>query len=303
MRVKIGLFGVVALFIAVAVVSGCSRNTSRTSGAGPGASGSGEIQIKGSDTMVNLGQVWAEEYMKKNPNVSIAVTGGGSGTGIAAMIDGRTDIAQASRAMKDKEITMAKDRGVDPVEHVVATDALSVIVNPANPVSKLTISQLSDIFTGKTTNWKQVGGRDASIILLSRDRSSGSHIFFLEHVLRKGKEKGTEEFAKFALMLPSTEAIASQVSTDKNAIGYVGIGYVKPKQHKVLAIGKTDAGPFVKPSIETAINGTYPIARPLYWYTRGEPKGAVKGFLDYVVSPEGQKEAEKVGFAPIGKTR
>ena len=180
------------------------------------------------------------------------------------MIQGTTDIAEASRAMKDKEIAQAKQRGVNPVEHEVALDALSVIVNPANPVSKLTIDQLSDIFTGKITNWKQVGGPDEKIVLLSRDKSSGSHVFFLEHVVRRGNDKGPEEYVKTALMMPSSEAIADQVATDKGAIGYVGLGYVDPKKHKALAVAKTAAGPFVKPSVETAIDHTYPISRPLY---------------------------------------
>lgn len=283
---------IIAMLCAVVVImSGCGKQSAR----------SGMVQIKGSDTMVNLGQAWAEAYMKSHTGANIAVTGGGSGTGIAAMIQGATDIAEASRPMKDKEIALAKERGVDPIEHEVALDALSVIVNPANPVSKLTIDQLSDIFTGKITNWKQLGGTDEKIVLLSRDKNSGSHVFFLEHVLRRGKEKGPEEFVQSTLMMPSSEAIASQVATDKASIGYVGLGYVDARKHKAVAVAKTAAGPFVKPSIETAINHTYSISRPLYWYTNGQPNGEVKSLLDFVLSREGQRIVDKLGFAPIKK--
>lgn len=285
--------GIAVLCALLVMLSGCGRQSAKTSG--------GMVQIKGSDTMVNLGQAWAEGYMNSHPGANIAVTGGGSGTGIAAMIQGTTDIAEASRPMKDKEIALAKERGVNPVEHEVALDALSVIVNPANPVSKLTIDQLSDIFTGKITNWKQVGGPNGKIVLLSRDKNSGSHVFFLEHVLRRGKEKGPEEYIQSALMMPSSEAIASQVAADKASIGYVGLGYVDPKKHKAVAVAKAAAGPFVKPSIETAINHTYPISRPLYWYTNGQPKGEVRSLLDFALSVDGQKIVDKLGFAPIRK--
>jgi phosphate transport system substrate-binding protein len=203
--------------------------------------------------------------------------------------------------MKDEEIALARERGVDPVEHEVALDALSVIVHPTNPVSKLTIDQLSDMFTGKITNWKQVGGRNEKIVVLSREKNSGTHVFFLEHVVRKGHDKGPEEFAKSTLMMPSSEALATQVATDTTDIGYVGLGYVDPKKHKALAIGKTDAGPFVMPSVETAIDHTYPIARPLYWYTNGQPASEVKNLLDFALSAEGQKIVDKLGFAPMRK--
>jgi phosphate transport system substrate-binding protein len=292
----IAAFAVLSL-AGLSILPGCGRPGTKTTGGVRG----GMVQIKGSDTMVNLGQAWAEAYMKAYPKASIAVTGGGSGTGIAAMIQGSTDIAEASRPMKEKEISLAEQRGVKPVEHEVALDALSVIVNPANPVSKLTVDQLSDIFTGKITNWRQIGGQDSKIILLSRDKNSGSHVFFLEHVVRRGKEKGTEEYARTALMMPSSEAIATQVTSDKASIGYVGLGYVDQKRHKALAVAKTPAGPFIKPSIETAIDHTYPISRPLYWYTNGQPSGEVKSLLDFVLSPDGQKIVDKLGFAPLVK--
>jgi phosphate transport system substrate-binding protein len=300
MRFKTAAISASLILAVLFAPAGCAKRTTGKPG-GPGGK-SAIVQIKGSDTMVNLGQAWAEAYMKAHPDANIAVTGGGSGTGIAAMIAGTTDIAESSRPMKDKEIALAKERGVNPMEHEVALDALSVIVNPANPVDKLTIDQLSDIFTGRITNWKQVGGPDEKIIILSRDKNSGSHVFFLEHVVRRGNDKGPEEFAQSALMLPSSEAIAVQVATDKTAIGYVGLGYVDAKKHRIIAVAKTSAGSFVKPSIETAVNHTYPIARPLYWYTNGQPQGEVKSLLDFVLSTEGQKIVGDLGFAPIGKT-
>jgi len=296
MRANTALVVIVMSLSMLIALTGCGKPSSKGAGAKAGM-----VQIKGSDTMVNLGQAWAEAYMKAHSESNVAVTGGGSGTGIAAMIQGTTDIAESSRQMKDKEIAQAKERGADPVEHEVALDALSVIVNPANPVSKLTIGQLSDIFTGKITNWKQIGGPDEPIVLLSRDKNSGSHVFFLEHVVRRGNDKGPEEYVQSALMMPSSEAIAGQVATDKGAIGYVGLGYVDPKKHKAVAVAKTAAGPFIKPSIETAIDHTYPISRPLYWYTNGQPKGEVKNLLDFVLSPDGQKIVDKLGFAPIKK--
>ncbi len=257
------------------------------------------IQIKGSDTMVNLGQAWAEAYMKKNRQANIAVTGGGSGTGIAAMMQGTTDIAETSRAMSDQEISEAKARGITPVQHEVALDALVVIVNRSNPVSRATIRQLSDIFSGKITNWKQIGGRNEEIVLMSRDRNSGSHMFFLERVVRLGNAISREEYAAGALMMLSSEAIAAQVATDEGAIGYVGLGYADPEKHKTLMVAETSAGPFVCASIATVIEGIYPISRPLYWYTRGEPRGQIKSLLDFVLSAEGQRIVSELGFAPI----
>lgn len=296
MRIRTLALYIIALVALLSFIAGCGKQSAGTS-SGKGAM----VQIKGSDTMVNLGQAWAEDYMKAHPDANVSVTGGGSGVGIAALIQGATDVAEASRAMKDTEIAQARQHKIEPVETEVAMDALSVIVNPSNPVGKLTVDQLSDIFTGKITNWNQLGGPDEKIILLSRDKSSGSHVFFLEHIVRRGHDKGPEQYAKSALMLPSSQAIANQVATDKGTIGYVGLGYVDPKKHKAIAVAKTPAGPFVKPSIETAIDRTYPIARPLYWYTNGKPSGQIKSLLDFVLSPDGQKTADKVGFAPIKK--
>lgn len=257
----------------------------------------GAIQVKGSDTMVNLGGQWATEFMKKHPDIKVAVTGGGSGTGIAAMIDGNCDIAQASRAMKDKEKKQAEEKGRTAHEIQVAIDCLVVAVHPKNPVEKLTISQLSDIFTGKVANWKDVGGKDAPITLCSRERNSGTHVYFLEEIVRKGNSKGSEEYAKTAMMMPSSQAVYDQVASNENAIGYYGLGYLKD-QNKAVKVAK-DGGAAYGPSVENAVSGKYPVSRPLFMYTNGEPTGNVKTYVDFVLSEEGQKIVAKEDFVPM----
>jgi phosphate transport system substrate-binding protein len=258
------------------------------------------IQIKGSDTIVNLSQAWAEAFMTENPKVSLAVTGGGSGTGIAALINGTTDIANASRKIKKKELDDAQKAGYYPEEFKVAIDALAVIVNPANPIKELTIDQLSGIFTGKITNWNEVGGKDQKILVLSRERNSGTHMYFLENVLRKGNEKGPEQFAPSVLMLPSSEAIINETSTSESAIGYDGLGYVSSKV-KTIAVAKKSGETFVLPSKETATDRTYPIWRFLYMYTGFKPRGDIKAFIDFALSEKGQKIVEDMGFVSLGK--
>lgn len=264
------------------------------------AAESKSIQIKGSDTMVNLGQSWAESFSEKHPDVSIAVTGGGSGTGISAILAGTCDIAQSSRDIKDEEKAKAESTGPPIKEQTVAYDGIAVILNPANPVSQLTTAQLGDIFSGKIKNWKELGGNDSPLLVLSRERNSGTHVFFLEHIVRRGNAKGPEEFSSSALMMPSSQAIAEEVKSSEAAIGYVGLGYVTD-DHKVLAVAKTDAGPFMKPSIEDVLNGTYAIARPLLFLTRGEPAGVIKEFVDFAVSPEGQEIVQSLDFVPLKK--
>ncbi len=259
------------------------------------------IQIKGSDTMVNLGQAWAEEFMAKHPDASIAVTGGGSGTGIASLINGTCDIAEASREMKAQEMELAKKNGHDVREFKVAVDALAVVVHPSNPVRELTEAQLSDIFTGKVTNWKEFGGKDAKVLALSRERNSGTHVYFLEHVVRKGNDKGPEQFAPQVLMLPSSQAIIDEVAQSETAIGYVGLGYVS-KKVKTLAVGAEKGGPFVQPSTASAMDKTYPLARSLLFYTETEPQGTEKAFIDFVLSDEGQKIVEIMDFVPLRKS-
>jgi phosphate transport system substrate-binding protein len=256
------------------------------------------IQIKGSDTMVNLGQAWAEAFMKDNPGASIAVTGGGSGTGVAALIGGTTDIAQASRNMEPKEIAQAEKKGVEPKEIHVANDGIVLVVNLANPLSKLNIKQLSDVFTGKTKNWKELGGKDQKIVALSRERNSGTHIFFVEHVVKLGDKKSKNEFAPSVLMMPSSQAIIEEVISNPAAIGYVGLGYLTSKE-KALAIAGQTGGAYVLPSVKTVTAKQYPISRSLLFYTKGEPSGEVKSFVDYVLSPAGQKVVLKMDFVPL----
>jgi phosphate transport system substrate-binding protein len=256
------------------------------------------IQIKGSDTMVNLGQAWAEAFNKKSPDVNVAVTGGGSGTGISALLNGTCDIAETSRAMEPKELKAAESKGIKPLEQKVALDGIVVVVNPRNPVKNLTMDQLRSIFMGDITNWKDVGGKNMEIVILSREVNSGTHLFFKEHVLRRGAAKGPEEFAPMALLMPSSQAIADEVANNENAVGYYGMGYVSPRQ-KVIAVAKDTAASYVEPSIVTVKDGTYPISRPLFMCTNGEPQGAIKDFIDFVYSAEGQAIVEKVDFVPI----
>ncbi|MDP3921620.1 MAG: phosphate ABC transporter substrate-binding protein [Candidatus Omnitrophota bacterium] len=256
------------------------------------------LQIKGSDTMVNLGQAWAEEFMVSRNDVSIAVTGGGSGTGIAAILSGTCDIAQSSRDLKGAEEAKAVESGAPIVTTIVGLDGVAVVTHPLNPISNLTITQLSDIFTGKVTNWKEVGGADLPILALSRERNSGTHIFFLEEVLRKGNSKGPEEFSSSALMMPSNQAIVQEVKTSEAGIGYVGIGYLSDEL-KVIPVGHDSQGPFIVPTVQSVADGQYPISRSLLFLTRGEPQGDVRAFINFVLSAEGQEIVEILDFVPI----
>ena len=258
------------------------------------------IQIKGSDTMVNLVQAWSEEYMKTNPEVFVAVTGGGSGTGIAALLNSTCDIAMSSREIKFQEIEQAKNLGVAPKEFNVALDGLAVVVNPKNNVSKLTIEQLASIFTGKIKNWKEVGGSDAKITILSREVNSGTHVYFKEHVLRKGNTGSKEEFASEALLLSSSQAIADEVKQNPDAIGYYGMGYIS-KDQKAIAVAKDAASAYVEPTVDNVTNNTYPISRPLFFYTNGKPTDVAKKFIDFALSSEGQSVVLKADFVPIKK--
>ena len=202
--------------------------------------------------MVNLGQAWAEKYMEKNPTDFIAVTGGGSGTGLSSLISNTCDIAMSSRDIKEKEISLAKKKGIAPFEIKVALDGLAVVVNPKNPINELTLEQLAQIFSGKITNWKELGGQDQKIVILSREVNSGTHVYFKEHVLRKNDPNSKEEFSPSALMLPSSQAIADEVSANSSAIGYYGMGYVSNKQ-KAIAIARDVKSKAVSPTIENVI--------------------------------------------------
>ncbi len=261
--------------------------------------GQRSIQNKGSDTLVNIALAWAETYREIEPDVSIAVTGGGSGTGIAALINGTVDIANASRAMKDSEIEEARANGIEPVEHVVAIDALAIITNLENPVSELTIQQLSDMYTGRITNWKDVGGKDAPIILLSRETNSGTHVYFLEEVVRRGEKENKDIFAPQTLLMPSSVGITSEVRRNPNAIGYDGLGYVDAEHEKIISIAADSDLEFIPPTVETASEGSYPLARNLFMYTAGEPSGDLADYLAWILSADGQEIVARLGFVPL----
>lgn len=264
----------------------------------PDAAAKKTIEDTGSDTIVNLALAWAEAYQKVQPDVRISVSGGGSGTGLAALINGTTDIANASRKITNDETQNAQKNGIDPHEIEIARDAIGVIVNPNNPVQKLTLSQISDIYSGKITNWKEVGGEDRPIVLLSRESNSGTHVFFLANVVRLGDSKSKTLFSPDTLLLPSSEGIMAEVRQNPNAIGYDGLGYITPDV-KTLAIAPKADSAYVKPSVETVNDNTYPIARPLFMYTPGEPAGDVKNYIGWILSPDGQKIVGDLGFVPL----
>jgi phosphate transport system substrate-binding protein len=256
----------------------------------------GFIQIKGSDTIVNAAQKVAEEFMKEYPHIFVAITGGGSGVGIASLINKTCDIATASREMKAKEIEMANKRDVYPKEFVVAYDGVAVIVNNDNPINKLTIDDLHNIYTGKVTNWKELGGEDLHIVTLSREVSSGTHMYFKEEVVQLGQKNNSEEFSTGTLLLTSSQAIVEEVVNNESAIGYLGMGYVSDRI-KPLMIGRNDE--FYPPDVENVLKKTYPLSRPLYFYTNGEPEGVTRLFMDFTLSPKGQLQFQETGFVPI----
>jgi phosphate transport system substrate-binding protein len=255
----------------------------------------GNITIKGSDTLVRLGQRWAEEYMKKHPEAVIQVSGGGSGTGIAALLNGATDICEASRDMKEKEYKLAEKKGITPHRVSMAIDGIAVFLNQDNPVKELSFGQLKGIYTGAIANWKEVGGKDARIILYGRENNSGTYAFFKEKVLNK------EDYSDYTQTLPGTAAVVNAVSKDKNGIGYGGIAWATGV--KFAAVRKSDSSSAVLPSSETVSNGSYPISRDLYWFFNGVPTGELKALLNWALSEEGQKVAEAVDYIPLPKER
>jgi phosphate transport system substrate-binding protein len=294
-RILLQLALVTVLSGVVLGTAGCGAPAATAEGK-PAQSQARTIVNKGSDTLVNLALAWAEAYTPEHPEVRIAVTGGGSGTGIAALINRTADIANASREMKPEEIADARKNGVEPVEHIVARDAIAVVVNPANPVTRLTLQQISDMYTGKITNWREVGGEDRPIVLLSRESNSGTYVYFLENVIRLG-QKSDLLFSPDTLLMPSSQGISEEVRQNPNAIGYDGLGYVTSDQ-KLIAVAKDALGPYVLPSADTANDNSYPISRPLYMYTAGEAAGELKTYLDWVVT-KGQSKVLELGFVPL----
>lgn len=255
------------------------------------------IQNKGSDTLVNVAQAWAEAYQTVNPDVAVAVSGGGSGTGIAAMINGTVDIANASRKMKDKEITMARERGHDPVEHIVGYDALAVFIHKDNPADTLTIEQLAQIYgrDGKARKWSDIGitvpGCKDEIVVVSRQNNSGTYAYFREAVL------GKQKYRNGTLDMHGSKDVVDLVENTPCAIGYSGLAYAT--DHVKMACISKEGQPCVSPSVETAGNGAYPIARPLMMYTNGVPQGDIKQYMDWIMSDEGQCIILKKGYAPV----
>lgn len=256
------------------------------------ASAQTRITIKGSDTVLPLSQKEAETYMKKNSGASVTVVGGGSGVGISALIDGTTDIAMSSRKMKMDEKLKLQEAGRAVKEVIVAYDALAVVVNPSNGVSKLTREQIEGIFTGKIKNWKEVGGSDMQIIAYARETSSGTYEFFKESVLNR------KNYASSCLNMPATGAIVQSVSQTKGAIGYIGVAYMD-KSVKDIAVSYDKGKTYTMASVENAKNKTYPIVRPLFYYYPTAKEKSVKAFVDYVLSAEGQAVVEKVGYITL----
>ena len=275
--------------------SGCAGQASQKSG---GSSNLNTIENKGSDTIVNLALAWAEEYQDLHPDIRLSVTGGGSGTGIAALINGTVDIANASRQIKEEERENAVANGSDPVEFVIARDAIAVIVHLDNPVDNLTLQQISDIYSGKINNWADVGGEDRPIVRLSRETNSGTHVYFLEEVIRLGEKENTTLFSRDTLLLPSSEGITAEIRQNPNAIGYDGLGYITHEM-KVIAVATEPGEDFIFPSQETVNSGDYPIARDLYMYTNGQPEGLIADYLDWILSTDAQMIVTELGFVPI----
>lgn len=290
-----------AVCVATALTLGaCSKpNTPAAGGEAPKAgeapAAGGSITIKGSDTMVHLVSAWAEAYMDANPGAEISVTGGGSGTGVAALLNKTTDICMSSRDLSEEEAKKAEVAGITVEEHSPALDGIAIVVNPGNPVSELTMEQLGKIFTGEFNNWSQVGGPDQQIHAASRESSSGTYVFFQEHVLKK------KDFGADVMLLPATAAIVQSVAADAWNIGYVGLGYEESAKDKIKPVGVKQAAdaPAVLPSIATVKDGSYPIARKLHLYVAGTAPAAAKDFIAFCTSEAGQKIVAESGYVPV----
>lgn len=286
------------ILLTMALLLGCSGQPSSANHPSRPVSTITTIQNKGSDTLVNLALAWAEAYQQIRPDVRVSVTGGGSGTGIASLITRTVDLANASRQITKEELANAEKNGVEPVEHIIARDAIAVIVNRTNPVDRLTLQQVSDIYSGKINNWQELGGEDLVIVRLSRETNSGTHLYFLEQVLRLGEPDNKTLFSRDTLLLPSSQGITEEIKDNPHAIGYDGLGYVTPDV-KMVAIARDAASPYVLPSADSVNNGMYPIARDLYMYTAGQPTGRVKEYLDWIFSNPAQQIVERLGFVPV----
>jgi phosphate transport system substrate-binding protein len=309
---KPGRLCVLALagFLAAALIAGCgSQESSDNDGgttavgggaaAGKSASDTGRLVIKGSDTLLPLGQRWAQAFSQKNPDMQINVTGGGSSTGIVALINGTCDIANSSREIKDKEKEQAGAKGVKVNEVAVARDGITIVVHPSNPVRSLTLAQVAGIYKGEINNWKEIGGPDRRIVASGRDAASGTYGYFQEDVLDKAKYRSD------MISTPSNNQIANNVAGDPAGIGYIGVAYAgeftQAGKVKEVPIAFKSGDTPILPTPENILAGKYPISRALLNYTNGEPTGAVKAYLDFVLSADGQKVVEEIGYVPVGK--
>jgi phosphate transport system substrate-binding protein len=254
------------------------------------------VAVKGSDTMVHLVTAWTESYTKAHPDAEISVTGGGSGTGIAALMNKTTDICAASRSMSPEEKSQASQKGITLKESVVARDGIAVVVNPSNPINELTLEQIKKIYTGAYTNWGEVGGNSGEFVVLSRESSSGTYVFFQEHVLNK------EDYTPRARLMPATSAVIQSVETDAPAIGYVGLGYAEQAGNRVKIIEvKADANaPAIAPSEATVRDGTYSVSRPLYFYTGADASPLASDFIQFCLAQPGQTIVRQEGYVPVG---
>jgi phosphate transport system substrate-binding protein len=289
------------------LLAGCGKNDSSgsTSGSGNGKPSAGRktsIQNIGSDTMVNLAQAWAEAYAKVAPGVSVEVSGGGSGIGIAALINGTCDIANSSRKLEPEEIEKCKAKhGHGPKEFMVGYDALSVYVHPTNPLNEISIEELSEIYRegGKIDKWSQLGvklpGGNDDIVRVSRQNNSGTYHYFRETVVGK-----KTDFKLGSLDMNGSKDVVEFISRTPGAIGYSGLGYATPKV-KILKVARTKGGPYVQPSIPTTLDKSYPIARPMFMYTPGQPPPWVQRYIDWILTEAGQKIVEESGYVPLPK--
>lgn len=274
--------------VALLALSGCKKEE-QSGATGTAAPAGRALTVKGSDTMVILGQRWAEDFMKKNAQAKVQVTGGGSGTGIAALINGTTEIAMSSRAMKDAEKKKIEEKGQQVVETPVAKDGVTFYVHPQNPLTSLTEDQLKKIYMGDLTNWKEVGGPDAPIVVYSRENSSGTYVFVKDELLDGG------DFAPEAQTLPGTAAVVNAVSKEQHGIGFGGAAYSTGIKELKVKVGEEE----VPASLENIQSGKYPLARNLFFYTRGQPEGQAKAFIDFALSAEGQALVKDVGYFPL----
>ncbi len=276
---------VIISLVAVATITmfvGCNSKTDIKKDSGL----TGKLTMSGSTTVLPIAQACAEEFMNQNPNVNISVRGGGSSIGIKDIMAGTVEIGNASRDAKEKEINKAKESGIELYQNIVANDGIAVIVNPQNTITNLTLEQIQAIYTGKVTNWKELGGPDMNIVIISRDTSSGTYEVFYEIAMKK------QNIVQNCIMVASNNAAVTSVKDTPGAIAYAGLGYLSSAVHPIQVNG-------VDPTFKNILSGAYPVARKLNMYTNGAPKGITKSFIDFILSPEGQNIVEKQGFIKV----